>query len=59
MENLLSSLAAFNYNGFTHIVYAVQSNLWMLLIIVGLGANAFLQLKEEVDVTVREEQQAL
>ena len=59
MKALWDSFIAFNVNGWSHLVYTVTDNLWYILITVGALVCVTLYLREEIAVTVREEQQAL
>lgn len=59
MESLWLSFLAFNQNAASYLAYAISNNLWYLLIAVGVAACIFLHLKEEIMVTVHEEQRAL
>ncbi len=53
---MLDSFIAFHINAVSNFVYMVTSNLWLLLLIVGVVGTIALNLKEEIDVSVREEQ---
>lgn len=59
MKSLLDSFLAFNENALAYLAYVISSNLWYLLIIASAIACIVISLKEEVIVTVREEQQIL
>ena len=59
MQNILDSLKAFNINAFSYLAYAVSTNLWFVLLAVGALTSIILYLKEEISVTVRDEQQVL
>ena len=59
MDKIFESFAAFNENAAAYLVYAISNNLWYLLIIASAITCIALYLKEEIVVTVREEQQAL
>jgi hypothetical protein len=59
MKEILESLSAFNQNTFSYLAYAVTSNLWFILLAAGALVSIVLYLKEEIEVTVRDEQQAL
>ena len=50
------SFKAFNINAINHFIYIVTSNFWFFLIIIGVIGTIILLLKEEVDSSVREEQ---
>lgn len=53
---MLSSFLAFHVNAVSNFAYMVTSNLWFLLLIIGVVGTIALNLKEEIDVSVREEQ---
>ena len=53
---ILDSFVAFNVNAVNNFMYMLTSNLSFFLIIGGVIGTIVLQLKEEVDTTVREEQ---
>jgi len=59
MSEILKSLSAFNVNAFSYLAYAVTTNLWFILIAAGALISIILYLKEEISVTVRDEQQVL
>ena len=59
MDKLMESFVAFNQNAASHLAYAISTNMWYLLLIVCCVTCIALYLKEEIAVTVREEQQAL
>lgn len=53
---MLDSFIAFNINGISNFIYMITSNLWFLLLLVGVVGTIVLLLKEEVDTAIREEQ---
>ena len=53
---MLNSFLAFHVNAVSNFAYMVTSNLWFLLLIIGVVGTIALNLKEEIDVSVREEQ---
>ena len=59
MNEILKSLGAFNVNAFSYLAYAVTTNLWFILIAAGALISIILYLREEISVTVRDEQQVL
>jgi len=59
MKEILESLSAFNQNAFNYLAYAITSNLWFVLLAAGALVSIILYLREEIEVTVRDEQQAL
>ena len=59
MKEILKSLEAFNTNAFSYLAYTVTSNLWFVLLAAGALISILLYLKEEISVTVRDEQQVL
>lgn len=52
----MNSFIAFNINAVNNFIYILTSNLWFFLIIIGVIGTIALQLKEEIDDSVREEQ---
>lgn len=50
------SFKAFNINGINNFLYIITSNFWFFLIIIGVIGTIILLLKEEIDTSVREEQ---
>lgn len=46
---MLDSFIAFNINGISNFIYMITSNLWFLLLLVGVVGTIVLLLKEEVD----------
>jgi len=59
IQEILQSLKAFNINAFSYLAYTVTSNLWFVLLAAGALTSIFLYLREEISVTVRDEQQVL
>jgi hypothetical protein len=59
MKEILNSLKAFNINAFSYLTYAATTNLWFILLAAGALISIILYLKEEISVTVRDEQQVL
>lgn len=59
MSTLWAAFSAFNVNGASYLMYNIGNNLWYLLIAASAVACIVMYLKEELDVTVREEQQAI
>lgn len=53
---MLDSFLAFNYNAVSYFIYMLTSNFWMFLLLIGMIGTIILQLKEEVDTSIREEQ---
>lgn len=53
---ILNSFVAFNVNAVNNFIYMLTSNLSFFLIVGGVIGTIVLQLKEEVDISVREEQ---
>lgn len=54
--SLIKSLIAFHVNGISNIAYLLTSNFWIFLLIFGLIGTVLLNLKEEVEMANREEQ---
>jgi len=59
MSGIIESLRAFNINAFSYLAYTFSTNLWFVLLAAGALISILLYLKEEVSVTVRDEQQVL
>ena len=59
MKYILESLKAFNVNAFNYLAYTVTTNWWFLLLAAGALLSIILYLREEISVTVRDEQQVL
>ncbi|MDR0287924.1 MAG: hypothetical protein LBI03_09525 [Clostridiales bacterium] len=59
IKGILQSLQAFNANAFSYLVYAIATNLWFILLAAGALISIILYLREEISVTVRDEQQVL
>ena len=59
MKSIIDSFLAFNQNAFSYLTFTITNNLWYLLIAAGVIACIVLYLREEVAVTVREEQQVI
>lgn len=53
---MLNSFIAFHVNAVSNFIYMITSNLWFLLLLIGVTGTIILNLKEEIDVAVREEQ---
>ena len=54
-----NSFIIFHQNAWAHIIYAIMHNWWYLLLAAGVIVSIILYLKEEMDVTISEEQQVL
>lgn len=52
----MSDFLTFHYNAVSNFIYMLTSNLWFFLLLIGVVGTIFLLLKEEVDTSVREEQ---
>lgn len=59
MSAIWDAFVAFNINGAAYLYYTISNNIWYLLIGASVVACIVLYLKDEIDVTVREEQQAI
>lgn len=53
---MLDSFFAFHLNAISNFIYMITSNLWFLLLLFGVIGTIILLLKEEVDTSIREEQ---
>ena len=54
--HMLDSFLAFHLNAISNFIYMISSNLWFLLLLFGVLGTIILLLKEEVDTSIREEQ---
>lgn len=59
MNTIWDAFLAFNQNALVSLAYTISNNLWYVLIAIGAAACVIMYLREEIVVTVREEQQAL
>ena len=59
MKGILEALAAFHQNGWNYLLYTVMNNWWFLLLAARTIISIILYLREEIAVTVHDEQQAL
>lgn len=59
MKELLDAFSAFHVNGASYFLYALKNNWWLLLLAVGAIGSIIMSLREEIEVTVTEEQQIL
>lgn len=59
MSELINSFFAFNVNAGSYLIYALKSNLWLILIGAAAAASIILSLREEIESTVTEEQRIL
>lgn len=55
-QQIIESFIAFNINAFNNLLYIVETNLWIILSIVGAVAIVIMNLKEEIEDYVTEEQ---
>ena len=53
---MIQSFGAYNENALNHLIFLIRSNFSILLILLCTGAFVFLYLKEEVLLSVQEEQ---
>lgn len=53
---IIECFKAFNVNSFNSLVYALESNLWLILTVVGALAIVAMNVKEEIEDYVTEEQ---
>ena len=58
-KQIIEAFKAFNVNSVSNLAYVLMSNWAFALIAVAAVAAAVLALKDEVEMTVREEQQVL
>jgi hypothetical protein len=59
MNDLVQAFLVFNQNGFAFFFYAVSNSLWFVLIGIAAVLSVIIALKEQMVVTVREEQQVI
>lgn len=59
MKTIIDAFVAFNSNGLNYLLYTVMNNWWFILIAAGAVCSIVLSLKEEIQLTVTEEQQIL
>ncbi len=59
MRELWETFLIFHQNAWSYLIYAVIHNWWFILLAAGAIVSIVLFLKEEMDVTINEEQQAL
>ena len=59
MSGFWNTFLIFHQNAWSYLAYAVIHNWWFLLLAAGAIVSIVLYLKEEMDVTVTEEQQVL
>jgi hypothetical protein len=59
MSAIWDAFVAFNSNAAAYLYYTLSNNFWYLLIGASVVTCNVLYLKEEIVVTVREEQQAI
>lgn len=59
MQELWDAFLAFNQNAFSCLVYAVSHNLWYIVIAACAIICCVMYLREELNVTVHEEQQVI
>ena len=55
-QQILESFLAFNSNAFNNLLYIIQSNLWIVLSIIGATAIIVMNVREEIEDYVTEEQ---
>ena len=55
-QQLIQSFLAFNINAFNNSIYIVETNMWLILSVIGAVFVTFLNIKEEIENYVIEEQ---
>lgn len=55
----MKSLIAFNINAISNFLYILSSNIFFIMLIISVIGSIVLLLKEEIDDSVREEQNIL
>ena len=53
------SFLAFNQNAVSNFIYLMTSNVWFMLLLIGMAGTVFLQLKDEIDKSVNDTQRIL
>lgn len=59
MKTLWETFLTFHQNAWSYLIYSVMHNWWFILLAAGAIISIVLFLKEELDVTISEEQQVL
>ena len=59
MRSLWEAFLAFHQNAWCYLAYAVIHNWWFILLAAGAIVSIALYLKEELDITISDEQQVL
>lgn len=59
MSEFIQSFIAFNVNGINSLLYLFTSNWGMLVLFLSAVITAIMQIKDEIDQTVRDEQNVL
>ena len=59
MKDFLDAFVAFNVNGINSLIYLFASNWGMFVILMSAVATAIMQARDEIDQTVRDEQNVL
>ena len=52
----MSDFIVFNINAISNFMYFLFTNIWFLFLGIGTAGTIILRLKEEIDTSVREEQ---
>lgn len=52
----MSDFITFNVNALSYFAYLLITNIWYLFLVIGTIGTILLNLKEEIDISVREEQ---
>lgn len=55
-HQILQSFIAFNINAFNNLLYITETNLWIILTIIGAIAIVVMNVREEIEDYVTEEQ---
>lgn len=59
MGAIWDAFVAFHVNAWSYLAYSISNNLWLLLIAASAVTSIVLGMKEQLVVTVREEQQVI
>lgn len=55
-QQILQSFLAFNINAFNNLIYIMETNLWIILTMIGTIAIIIMNVKEKIEDYVTEEQ---
>jgi hypothetical protein len=58
-ELIKESFFAFNFNAINNIMYALSTNKWLILLVIGAIATTVMNMMSKTEAVVREEQNIL